>query len=173
MISLLWDGTGLYQKDNKLITAPGECCCCDQTCTIPSDLDIINSGCVEIIWAQCSGTGCFDIDFSDCLTNIPSGLTEQGYHILSSGDFCCNCSGFALQDVYACCSGYVDTLNIDDLLLPANVSGDCALCYGVSGIFLENIDDEYFWRIPKCVLASSSSSSSSSEAEPEFYCILE
>lgn len=168
MTSLLWDGTGLFLKDNQLVVSPGECCCCSQTCPVPSGED-----CEEIIWAQCSGTGCWGLDFSSCLTNIPSALESQGYHILTSGDYCCNCEGFSLQNVYACCSGFIATDGEDDLLLPANTSGDCEFCYGVAAISLENINDEYFWRIPKCMTESSSSSSSSSSSGEEYYCILE
>lgn len=150
MVTLLWDGTGIYKKDNQIVTAPGECCCCETGCVVPTDYEITSSGCSGIAWAQCSGTKCWDNDFSTCLSNIPGGLEEQGYHILTSGDYCCNCSGFSLQDVYACCSGYIDTNTDNDILILANVSGDCEFCYGVETITLENISGEYYWRIPKC-----------------------
>lgn len=160
MISLLWDGTGIYKKDNKIVTAPGECCCCENSCSIPTDFGITNSGCSGIIWAQCSGDGCWNHSFSGCLSNIPSALTEQGYHILYNDD-CCNCGGFILWDVFGCCSGVIDDTGENDLLIPANVVNDCELCNPVETISLEQISGEYFWRIPRCT------------TETEYYCILE
>lgn len=143
MVSLVWDGTGLFLRDNQLVIESGECCCCQQSCPIPS-------GCDSVIWAQCSGTNCIDYNFSSCLTNISAGLIDQGYSVLEEGNYCCHCSGFYLKDVYGCCSGTIEIDGLNDLLIPANTINDCALCSGIMIISLEEIDGEYFWRIPRC-----------------------
>lgn len=158
--TILGSTTGVYIKNDRVILAPGECCCCQNSCAIPSDFDITNSGCSGIAWVQCSGNGCFNYNFSGCLSNVPAALTEQGYHILYSDD-CCNCGGFILWDAYGCCSGIIEQNGENDLIIPANISNDCQLCDAIETISLEQIGGEYFWRIPKCSTVE------------EYYCILE
>lgn len=153
MVSLLWDGITLFQKNNQIVTTPGHCCNCEETCPTPS-------GCSSVIWVQCSGDNCCDYNFSNCLIEITQEeLIDQGYSIPNSGEPCCRCDGIYFKDIYACCSGVIDTSGENDLLIPANIQNDCILCSGISGIILEQIDQDYFWRIPQCVTG--------------YYCILE
>lgn len=141
MYKILWNGSSLLAKDNQLVFAPGDCCCCTNSCSFPSG----DPSCPNEVNAFCSGNSC-SLHFFDCTVPLVSGLDTQGYNIYYNEN-CCNCEGYYLNKVYACCSGFVD---LNDFILVPMTGIDCQYCQGSELISLEYVGEEVFWKIFKC-----------------------
>lgn len=151
MSSLVWDGSSLYTLDGSLVVAPGDCCCCDPSCSYGSDPV---PEC-DLIGIRCSGINC-QVDSSPCIDSVEQGMIDQGWTI-NIKSTCCHCDGYRLSDVVACCDGEV---NHSEYVLIA-VDPTCVDCETINtSMEIVQQDGEDFWKIPLCSIV-----------DPTVYCV--